>query len=425
MSKRIKPALCTLLAVLLLVSSFAVPAAFAADSATATGLREVRVAYPIQQNLSELDENGNYDGYLTEYLEMIAEIAGWKITYLTYSDLSSDDQMMQALEDVKNGDADLLGGLLYNDALAEQYLYPKNSCGAVYTTLETLETNYRLKDTNYMETPILRVAILKNATARNQEVAQFAENMGLTCEYISCETREEQIAALENETADVMTNVSLTFLPGMKTLASFSPRPYYYVTGQGGEDLIEELDAALEKIDRTAPYFQTRLQSEYFSTTLTQFTLSEQERAYVAEHDAIEVLVCPRHAPLSFLNSKGELCGIAVSIMDEIGKTIGVEIHYHQLEAEQNLQEQMATGQYDLLIGPPNSSEFAIDNRLIASNQYLETNLTMFVNKAALDKPQSECVRAVNREFPVLSGYPYESVKYRAASAFTVGTGRR
>lgn len=175
MGKRIRHILGAALALALALSA-AAPAA-AADGKTAK-TREVRVAYPIQQNLSEMDEDGRYSGYLTDYMEMIAEVAGWNITYVTYPGLSLNAQMMKALEDVETGDADLLGGVLYSDAVAKRCLYPENSCGAVYTTLETLETNYKLKDTNYMEKPALRVAVLEKAVSRNQEVASFAKKHG-------------------------------------------------------------------------------------------------------------------------------------------------------------------------------------------------------------------------------------------------------
>ena len=326
MYKKLNLFLSALLAAVMLLTLTA-PAALASDGSAAREKRVVRVAYPIQQNLSQVDEYGNYSGYLTDYLNMIAEFAGWEVVYVTYSAPSLDEQMMQALDDVESGEADLLGGLLYSEALEENLLYSENSCGAVYTTLETLDSNETLKDSNYMEKDSLRVATLKNATTRNGEVAAFAASAGLTCEYIPCETVEEQLAAIKNGSADALVNVSLTFLPGMKTLAKFSPRPFYFVTGTGNEELMAELDAGIEKINRTDPYFESRLQSKYSSKTLSHFDLSDDERSYVSEQGKIEVLVCPRHAPFSFIDSEGTLCGIGISIMDEIGRSAGIEIN--------------------------------------------------------------------------------------------------
>ena len=43
----------------------------------------VRVGYPIQQGLTEIDENGNYTGYIYDYLQEIAQYTGWEVCCIT------------------------------------------------------------------------------------------------------------------------------------------------------------------------------------------------------------------------------------------------------------------------------------------------------------------------------------------------------
>lgn len=42
----------------------------------------VRVGYPIQQGLTEIDENGNYTGYIYDYLQEIAQYTGWDYEFV-------------------------------------------------------------------------------------------------------------------------------------------------------------------------------------------------------------------------------------------------------------------------------------------------------------------------------------------------------
>ncbi len=383
-----------------------------AESEASQARRVVRVAYPYQTNFSEVDETGRYIGYSADYLQKIAEFAGWELQFITYPGLPEDEQLTSALADVLSGEAELLGGMLYTDALADACLYSQNSYGVVYTTLETPVSNYRLKETNYKQVSPLRVAIEKRATARKAELESFAGNSGLQIEYVLCDTVDEQLEAIRAGDADAMVNVSLAFLPGMKKLAKFSSRPFYFVSGVGNTDLMAELDAAVEKINRTDPYFESRLQTQYFSETLSTFALSEEESAFVRDSGTISVLVCPRHAPFSFLNDDGELCGVAISILDEIAKASGLQFHYVLRDESEDFDTQIASGRYGLIVGPPEDSDYAQSHGLVISQEYLEADLTLFINRSVQSKPQGERVLAVNAEFPGVLAQDYKELRY-------------
>lgn len=398
--------------VIALLLSFVTSTAFASNTEGTQERRIVKLAYPIQKYLTEVDEDGNYYGYSTDYVEKVAEFAGWEIEYITYPDLSLNDQITKAMEMVETGEADLLGSTLFFEGLQQKFIYPEKNYGLVFTTLDALDSNTTINEATFMQQKPLRIAILKTAKMRNEELFAFVNNSGLECEYIYCETVDEQLAALENQSADVLLKVSLTWLPGLKEIASFAPRPFYFVSGHGNEELMAELDEAVDKINRTDPYFESRLQNKYFTNTLSDFALSKDESTYVTNQKEISVLVCPQHAPFSFVNKDGELCGIAISVLDEIGKAAGIQFRYHLQDEAKPLSEQIASGQYSVIIGPPKSNEFAKSNHLITSQEFLENDLTMFINKSAADKPKSECVLAVNAEFPDIGTGEYGEVVY-------------
>ena len=46
------------------------------------GRQVVRVGYPIQLGMTEVDEQGNYSGYTYEYLEEIAQYTGWDYEFV-------------------------------------------------------------------------------------------------------------------------------------------------------------------------------------------------------------------------------------------------------------------------------------------------------------------------------------------------------
>lgn len=376
--------------------------------------RVVKVAYPIQTHLTEVDENQRYFGYSADYIQKIAEFAGWELNFITYPDLSSNDQMMKALEDVQSGAADLLSGVLYSDALVDTCLYSQHSYGMVYTTLETIDSNYHINQINYQQSNPLRIAILKQAPTRKAELEAFAANEGISYESVYCDTVEEQVEAIHQDRADAMVNISLSFLPGMKKLAQFALRPFYFISGPGQEELITELDAAIEKINQTDPDFESRLQNQYSNNTLADFSLSAEESTFVSQSDTIRVLVCPSHAPFSFLDNDGKLSGIGISILDEISDASGLQFEYILQDEFKSVSEQITSGQYDVILGPPKDSAYAQSNQLVSSQEYLNADLTLFLNQSARTKPQSDWILAVNADYPAIFAQKYKEIRYYA-----------
>ncbi|SHK21293.1 ATP-binding protein [Hespellia stercorisuis] len=396
-----------------IISSFWLAApAFAADMEEDSNQRVVKVAYPEQKYLTEIDENGNFNGYSYDYLSKVAEFANWKLEYITYPDMSLNDQILNGLEGVQTGEADLVGTMLKNEALEKMYLYPENNYGLVYTTLEVLDTNLNITETNFTQQSPLKIASIKTASTRNAELEEYAREVKLNYELVGCETVNEQIEALKSGSADAMLKVSLEFLPNLKQIAQFAPRPFYFVSGKGNEELIEELDEAIQKIHVTDPYFESRLRSKYFINTIADFSLSEAEVAYVAENPKIQVLMFPQYAPFSFVDKKGKLCGMSVSILNEIGKKANIEFEYHVADENQNISKQATGGKYDIILGPPHSNTYAEDNGLVLSHPYLEANLTMFLNKSAETKPKSERVLGLVNNVPDPIGYEYKEIRY-------------
>lgn len=108
----------------------------------------IRVGFPIQMGLSEIDENGNYRGYTYEYLMELAQYTGWEYEFVT-PEGSIDESLSTLLSMLEKGEIDLLGGMNYNEELAQRYSYPGYSYGNSYTCLGILKNNKKINELNY------------------------------------------------------------------------------------------------------------------------------------------------------------------------------------------------------------------------------------------------------------------------------------
>ena len=83
---------------------------------------KVKVAYPIQDGLTEISENGVFSGYTYDYLKELERFTDFEFEFVTLEG-DVNDQLVAALEKVKNGELDLMGAIIYDESLASTYDY--------------------------------------------------------------------------------------------------------------------------------------------------------------------------------------------------------------------------------------------------------------------------------------------------------------
>ena len=127
--RRMGKRLAALLLAMILAAACILPAAGQENKGSG---RVVRVAYPIQTGLTEVDDAGNYFGYTYEYLQEIAQFTGWTYEFVRLAG-ETNEVLSTMLDMVETGEIDVMGGIMYSEQLAETYDYAGNSYGTVHT----------------------------------------------------------------------------------------------------------------------------------------------------------------------------------------------------------------------------------------------------------------------------------------------------
>ena len=112
-----------------------------------TGQQVVRVAFPTQEGMSFIGHSGKVTGYNYDYLEKISEYTGWKMDYVLYPSNDGNEAVGNAINDLTEGNVELLGPLLKNEQTEEMFAFPEHSYGTVYTTLCALSAG-NLRENN-------------------------------------------------------------------------------------------------------------------------------------------------------------------------------------------------------------------------------------------------------------------------------------
>ena len=386
---------CLLAAALLALS---IPAAGAADAPRET----IRVAYPTQEGMSFIGRSGKVTGYNYDYLEKISEYTGWEMEYVPYPSNDGNEAVSSAINDVMEGNADLLGPILKNEATEKLFEFPEESYGTVYTTLCALSAG-SLREHNLSTWPTLRVGLWEQASVRNSEVLAWLEAEKLNYEITYYPTASEQKLALMNGEVDVVSSVSLSPIANTRIVAQFAPRPYYFVSTKGNTALVVELDRASRQVDLAEPKLQDELYDNYFRTGDDVFALSQAQEEVLAGLGTVEVLCVDYDAPYVY-EKDGAPAGMVVSILNDFAEKAGVTLHYTFCADRQTAEELLGGGGYDLLIGLPLTSGSCAKLGLINSAPVMESVLA-YVQKPASTGGSTVAVVRGLEELIDTSGY--------------------
>lgn len=288
--------------------------------------RTIRVAFPIQAGFTSYGPNGEHIGYTCDYLDKVSQYAGWKLEYVT-ADGSTDEQLETLLGMLQKGEIDLMGAMAHNDSLAEIFDYSSVNYGIANSLLCTSMENTELTSTNFTSYEKLRVAVYSSSQKENETLSKFAQVSGVEVEQVFCSSDEEQLAMVREGKADLVfiSDVGVE-LSGLRTIARFAPRPFYFATAKGNKEIINELNAAIASINEADPYFTTTLHEKYFPLPDQGFFLSDAEKAFLEQAGTLRVALLGGQAPLQYLDPEtGEGRGLFPDVLRRISQISGLQ----------------------------------------------------------------------------------------------------
>lgn len=346
--------------------------------------RTIRVGYPIQTGLTEVDEKGNYFGYTYEYLMEISQYTGWNYEFVEIEG-ELEERIVTSMDMLENGEVDILGGMLYNEAMAERFDYAGYSYGTVYTVISTLEedpSGYEEAMIGDESKRLLRIAVPETAKLRLQELEEYCTMNLITPELIPCKTSEEQYRALVEKKADVLLNVSMNPIPGTCEVAKFAPRPFFFVTTKGNTALSQELASAILTVEQTDPYFESILCEKYFPSKSNLLQMTDAEKEYVENHDVCKVGIYVGKPPYQYIDEEtGQVTGISLDLLAYISDKTGLQFEYTLFDSQEALEEAMESQRLDIIAGLGYDYEAARMLGVSMSRPYISTQYVMLINK--------------------------------------------
>lgn len=282
--------------------------------------------------------------FMSAYLAEIAKYTDWHYEFVF-------DSWSRCLQMMDDGRIDLLFPTLWSPQRDQRWLFSKYSCGTQHICLYTQTNN----ETFYYNSPAslqgARIGLV-NEYAADYYLQRYLDRNGIqvTREYYPSE--DALLKAFANREISLMLSNSLNAASARKIVVPLAVRDVYFVVTKDNQALMDELNAALEKLQFDRPYFNLDLQKKYFSAaTHETMALTEREHVFIQSVPELTVLYYEDYYPFSWKNPDTGACeGAYVDILQLLGRKLGLSFRFVPVADMAEAQQLFREGQGDLLL---------------------------------------------------------------------------
>ncbi len=349
--------------------------AFFESDIYASEKRTVKVAFFPMDGYHIAYDNGNFGGMDVEYLNALCEYTNWNVEYVKC------DSWEEALELLSTQEVDLVGSAQYSYERAEIYQYADLSSGYTFGVIATTpDSTIAYEDFTAMQQ--ITFGMVENYV-RKDEFLQYLSDHGIEePTIIEYESTTELQDALSVGEIDALVHTFTEVKEGQRLIGRFAPRPFYYITYQGNDDVMRELNQAVADLKMNHPELETDLMNEFYYSRFDKAALlTTDEKAYITEKKKVVVGYLDGFYPFSY-EEDGEFKGLTRELLESGISVTGLELEYRKLSNRLEAKMALQNGTIDILAYCTDTEEVLEEYQLNSVRDYAEVPLVLVMEKS-------------------------------------------
>ena len=229
------------------------------------------------------DTFGRRTGYAYEYQRKIAAYTGWKYQYV-------EGNWSELLQMLKDGRIDLMSDVSYTEERAEYMYYSDMPMGSEIYYLYIAPDNQEITVDNYASLNGKKVGVTAKSVQKGF-FEEWAEARGVTVDLIGLEcSEEESLEMLGEGEIDAFVTLDAYSVPELCTpLWKIGASDFYFVVSRDREDLLSELNTALNQIQDENKFYAEELAAKYLRDSGANRYLTAPEIDWLVDHGTIRV----------------------------------------------------------------------------------------------------------------------------------------
>ena len=314
-------------------------------------------------HLMVLDErNAPVFGYAYDYIQTIATYAGWKVEYIPCESFAGCVKMLLS------GEADLFYDVSYTEERATMILYPDEPMGHEYYYLYALERNTSVTPGDYASLNGKSVGTTAGTMIPDM-LRQWCARKNVELEFVEYEDIPTKEADLKAGKIDLDLEISMLAKRELSAIEKIGSSAYYLVANKERQDLIDDINSAMDKLLNNDIYYFSRLQERYFSETVLIRNLTTEERRWIADHKAMRVGYFDNYLPFSTRDKDGNPIGAGIDAVREIVRRLKLDedlkVEFICFDNQDAAYRAVESGEIDLMLPAYISTSVKRDYRIM------------------------------------------------------------
>ena len=362
--------------------------------------------------------DGQRRGYSYEYQQAVAAHTGWKYEYVE----GSWTELMSML---KNGQIDLLGGISYTEERSTSMLFSELPMGEdkYYLYVDTSNTDIATSDLTTLNGK--RIGMLPKALTVEM-FHEWEKSHGVNTQQVDITGADDVRQKLKNHEIDgFVLNESPQWerddiSPALLIGGSYN----YFAVSKKRPDLKEELDQAMQKIERENPFYIDDLYKRYLSANSLE-TLTDEEQNWLEQHGTVRIGYLKNDVGVSFADTEsGKPVGIINDYISLASGCLGeknIEFQLTGFDSQEEELQALKDSRIDMIFHMNQNPYEAEQNDIILSNTVFEVNVAVLTGVEKFDENGKNTV-AVSRgnmlgKWYISFNYPFWKIKEYDTSA--------
>lgn len=362
--------------------------------------------------------DGQRRGYSYEYQQAVAAHTGWKYEYV-------DGSWAELMSMLKKGQIDLLGGISYAEERSTSMLFSELPMGEDKYYLYVNPSNTDISVSNLTTLNEKRIGMMPD-TLSAEMFHEWEKSHGVNTQQVDIIDVDDIRQKLKNHEIDGFVlnespqwerdNISPALLIG----GSYN----YFAVSKKRPDLKEELDQAMQKIERENPFYTDDLYKRYLSANSLE-TLTDEEQNWLEQHGAVRIGYLKNDVGVSLVDTEsGKPAGIINDYISLASDCLGGNTIKFQLTGFNSQEEELQAlkdNRIDMIFHMNQNPYEAEKNDIILSNTVFEVNVAVFTGVERFDENGENTV-AVSRgnllgKWYISFNYPSWKIKEYDSSA--------
>ena len=323
----------------------------------------VRVAYQKFNRLMMVDANNKpVSGYVFDYIQTIGIYSGWKIKYIPCNSFA------ECVRKLLSGEVELAYNVSYTEERAKKLLFPNEPMVYGYYYLYASE-NTSITPGDYSSMNGKKVGVT-SGSIQPDLLKQWCRKRNVQLEIVEYENTSKKEADLYAGKIDLALEISMLAKQNFTAIEKVGSSAYYLVGLHGRQDLIDDINAATEKIQNNDLFYFSNLQERYFSNMALSHSLTVEEKKWLAGHKVLRVGYFNDYLPFSMKDENGNPIGAGIETIREIIRSLKLEgklkVEFICFNDQKEGYKAVETGKVDLMIPAYISNSVTQDYRLIA-----------------------------------------------------------